>query len=175
MSRVANNPVTVPAAVEVKVEGRDLSVKGGKGALSLRLHESVSVEKEGDALRVAPRRPAAAAMAGTTRALLSNMVDGVTKGFEKRLTLNGVGYRCAVQGSKLNLTLGFSHPVVFELPKGISAEAPSQTEIVLKGIDKQAVGQAAAEIRAFRPPEPYKGKGISYADERVRRKEAKKK
>ena len=175
MSRVANNPVSLPSGVEIKLEGKDLSVKGSKGTLQLTVHDTVVVKQEDNTLTFAAASNDARAMAGTTRALVNNMVVGVTDGFEKRLQLNGVGYRCAVQGNKLNLTLGFSHPVVYELPEGISAEAPSQTEILIKGIDKQAVGQAAAEVRAFRPPEPYKGKGVRYADEHVRRKEAKKK
>jgi large subunit ribosomal protein L6 len=175
MSRVASNPVTLPSGVEVKLDGRDLSVKGSKGTLQLTVHEGVEVKQEENTLTFAARNKDSIPMSGTTRALVNNMVLGVSNGFEKKLQLNGVGYRCAVQGKKLNLTLGFSHPVVYELPEGISAETPSQTEIVVKGIDKQAVGQAAAEIRAFRPPEPYKGKGVRYADEHVRRKEAKKK
>ena len=175
MSRVANNPVAVPSGVEIKLDGRDLSVKGSKGTMTMTLDESVEVNQEDNALTFAARTPRAVAMSGTTRALVNNMVVGVSDGFERKLVLNGVGYRAAVQGKKLNLTLGFSHPVEYELPEGISAETPSQTEILLKGIDKQALGQAAAEIRAFRPPEPYKGKGVRYADEYVRRKEAKKK
>jgi len=175
MSRVANNPVTLPSGVEVKLDGSDLSVKGSKGTLQLTVHSGVEVKHEDSTLTFAAKDKDAIAMSGTTRALVNNMVVGVTDGFEKKLVLNGVGYRCALQGKKLNLTLGFSHPVVYELPEGISADTPSQTEIIVKGIDKQAVGQAAAEIRAFRPPEPYKGKGVRYADEHVRRKEAKKK
>jgi large subunit ribosomal protein L6 len=175
MSRVANNPVTLPSGVEVKLEGQDLSVKGTKGTLQLTVHDDIEVKQEDSTLTFSAGDSGNVAMAGTTRALVNNMVVGVSDGFEKKLQLNGVGYRVAVQGKKLNLTLGFSHPVEYELPEGISAEAPSQTEIVIKGIDKQAVGQAAAEIRAFRPPEPYKGKGVRYADEYVRRKEAKKK
>ena len=175
MSRVANNPVTLPSGVEVKLEGHDLSVKGSKGTLQMTVHGEVEVKQVDNTLTFAAANSDARALAGTTRALVNNMVVGVTDGYEKKLQLNGVGYRCAVQGKKLNLTLGFSHPVVYELPEGISAETPSQTEIIIKGIDKQAVGQAAAEIRAFRPPEPYKGKGVRYADEHVRRKEAKKK
>jgi large subunit ribosomal protein L6 len=175
MSRVASNPITLPSGVEIKLEGQDLSVKGSKGALTLVVHEGVEVKQEEGTLKFAARNKDAIAMSGTTRALVNNMVLGVTEGFEKKLVLNGVGYRVASSGNKLNLTLGFSHPVAYELPEGISAETPSQTEIVVKGIDKQAVGQAAAEIRAFRPPEPYKGKGVRYADEYVRRKEAKKK
>ena len=175
MSRIANNPVTLPSGVEVKLEGQELSVKGSKGSLQMTVHGTVEVKQEDSTLTFAAANNDARAMAGTTRALVNNMVVGVTDGFEKKLQLNGVGYRCAVQGKKLNLTLGFSHPVAYELPEGISAETPSQTEIIVRGIDKQAVGQAAAEIRAFRPPEPYKGKGVRYADEHVRRKEAKKK
>ena len=175
MSRVANSPVSLPSGVEVKLDGRDISVKGSKGTLQMTCHQDVEIKQEDNTLTFAAANGDAVAMAGTTRALVNNMVVGVSDGFEKKLQLNGVGYRCAVQGKKLNLTLGFSHPVEYELPEGISAETPSQTEIVLKGIDKQAVGQAAAEIRAFRPPEPYKGKGVRYADEYVRRKEAKKK
>ncbi len=175
MSRVASNPINLPRGVEVKLDGRDLSVKGSKGTLQLTVHEGVQVKQEDNTLTFAARSKHAIPMSGTMRALVNNMVVGVTDGFEKKLQLNGVGYRCAVQGKKLNLTLGFSHPVEYELPEGISAETPSQTEIVVKGIDKQAVGQAAAVIRAFRPPEPYKGKGVRYADEHVRRKEAKKK
>jgi len=175
MSRVASNPVNLPSGVEVKLDGRELSVKGSKGSLELTLHEGVKVEQEDDVLKFSANNKDAVAMSGTTRALVNNMVVGVSHGFEKKLQLNGVGYRVASSGNKLNLTLGFSHPVVYELPEGVSADTPSQTEIVVKGIDKQAVGQAAAEIRAFRPPEPYKGKGVRYADEHVRRKDAKKK
>lgn len=175
MSRVANNPVTVPSGVEVKLEGQALSVKGSKGALQMTIDSGVQVNHEDNTLTFTVKDAGSVAMSGTTRALVNNMVVGVSDGFERKLVLNGVGYRAAVQGKKLNLTLGFSHPVEYELPEGISAETPSQTEIVLKGIDKQALGQAAAEIRAFRPPEPYKGKGVRYADEYVRRKEAKKK
>ena len=175
MSRVANSPVSVPNGVEVKLDGRDLSVKGSKGTLTMTVDEGVEVTHEDSVLSFAARNTRSVAMSGTTRALVNNMVVGVTDGFERKLVLNGVGYRAALQGKKLNLTVGLSHPVEYELPEGISAETPSQTEIVLKGIDKQALGQAAAEIRSFRPPEPYKGKGIRYADEYVRRKEAKKK
>ena len=175
MSRIASNPVILPSGVEVKLDGRGLSVKGSKGTLELTLYEGVEVEQEDNLLKFSASNREAVAMSGTTRALVNNMVVGVTDGFEKKLQLNGVGYRVAASGNKLNLTLGFSHPVVYELPEGVSAEIPSQTEIVIKGIDKQAVGQAAAEIRAFRPPEPYKGKGVRYADEYVRRKDAKKK
>jgi large subunit ribosomal protein L6 len=154
-----------------------VTVKGDKGELSWSVHEQVELKQEGDELTFGCAREArqAWALAGTTRALVNNMVTGVSKGFEKKLQLNGVGYRAKVTGNVLNLTLGFSHPVDYELPEGVKAETPSQTEVVLTGVDKQKVGQIAAEIRAFRPPEPYKGKGIRYADEHVRRKEAKKK
>jgi len=175
VSRVANRPVTLPGGVDVELDGRELSVKGGRGTLHMTVHEDIEIERKDDTLTFSAGDSGNAAMAGTTRALVNNMVVGVTEGFEKKLLLNGVGYRCALRGGKLNLTLGFSHPVEYELPEGVSAETPSQTEIVLKGIDKQALGQAAAEIRAFRPPEPYKGKGVRYADEYVRRKETKKK
>ncbi len=177
MSRIANKPIPVPQGVEVKLQGQDIAVKGPKGNLSWQVHDSVEVLLEDGVVRVRPRIEAkqAVAMAGTMRALINNMVTGVSQGFEKKLLLQGVGYRAQVQGRKLNLNLGFSHPVVYEVPEGITVETPSQTEIVVKGADKQKVGQVAAEIRAFRPPEPYKGKGIRYADEHVVRKEAKKK
>ena len=174
MSRVANNPVALPSGVEVKINGRDLSVKGGKGTLELTLVDGVEVNQDDNVLTIAYDEKSKA-MAGTTRALVSNMVKGVSEGWEKKLVLNGVGYRAKASGKSVNLTVGLSHPVDYQLPEGVSAETPSQTEIVVKGIDKQAVGQAAAEIRSYRPPEPYKGKGIRYADEYVRRKEAKKK
>lgn len=175
MSRVANNPVELPSGVEVKLEGNDLTVKGSKGSLALSLNEDIQVSQDDNVLSFTYGDDKSKAMAGTTRALVNNMVKGVNEGWEKKLVLNGVGYRANVSGKKVNLTLGLSHPVVYELPEGISAETPSQTEIVVKGIDKQAVGQVAAELRSFRPPEPYKGKGVRYADEHVRRKEAKKK
>ena len=175
MSRVAKYPVNVPAGVEVTLSGTEVNVKGGKGALSLALTEGVTVEQEGSELSVSYVSDAQKAMAGTTRVLVNNMVVGVSAGWEKKLILNGVGYRAKAEGNVLNMTLGLSHPVNYELPEGVSAETPTQTEVVVKGICKQAVGQAAAEIRAFRPPEPYKGKGIRYADEHVRRKDAKKK
>jgi large subunit ribosomal protein L6 len=175
MSRVANSPVELPSGVEVKVDGRDVSVKGSKGTLAFSLVEGVQVSQDDNVLTFAYEGDQCKAMAGTTRALVNNMVKGVTEGWEKKLVLNGVGYRANVSGNKVNLTLGLSHPVEYELPEGVSAETPSQTEIVVKGIDKQVVGQVAAEIRSFRPPEPYKGKGVRYADEYVRRKEAKKK
>ena len=175
MSRVANNPVQLPSGVEVKLEGQDLTVKGSKGTLALSIAEGIQVSQDDNVLSIAYDDEETKAMAGTTRALVNNMVQGVSEGWEKKLVLNGVGYRANVSGTKVNLTVGLSHPVEYELPEGISAETPSQTEIVVKGIDKQAVGQVAAELRNFRPPEPYKGKGIRYADEHVRRKEAKKK
>jgi len=175
MSRVANNPVTLPSGVEVKQDGRDVTIKGGKGSLVLSLVEGVNVSQDDNVLTIAYDSDKFKAMAGTTRALLNNMVIGVSEGWEKKLILNGVGYRAKATGKSINLTLGFSHPVDYTLPEGVTVETPSQTEVVVKGFDKQAVGQAAAEIRSFRPPEPYKGKGIRYADERVRRKEAKKK
>jgi large subunit ribosomal protein L6 len=177
MSRVANNPIAVPSGVEVKLDGQHIRVKGSKGELDMNVHQDVEITQNDGALQVAPRSPEkqSRAMAGTTRALVFNMVTGVSTGFERRLQLQGVGYRAQAQGNKLNLQLGFSHPVEYELPQGISVETPSQTEIVVTGTDKQLVGQVSAEIRAFRPPEPYKGKGVRYANERVRRKEAKKK
>ena len=177
MSRVASNPVALPSGVEVKLADSQIEVKGGKGSLSMELNPVVEVNQEGSTITFAAKNSTkfSKAMSGTTRALVNNMVQGVSAGFEKKLQLIGVGYRVQVQGQKLNLSLGFSHPVVYELPQGIKAEAPSQTDIVLTGVDKQQLGQVAAEIRAFRPPEPYKGKGVRYADEYVRRKEAKKK
>ncbi len=175
MSRVASNPVELPSGVEVKLNGSDLTVKGSKGTLELSLFEGVQVSQDDKVLTFAYDSEKSKAMAGTTRALVSNMVKGVSEGWEKKLILNGVGYRAKASGQTVNLTVGLSHPVDYQLPEGVSAETPSQTEVVVTGIDKQAVGQAAAEIRSFRPPEPYKGKGIRYADEYVRRKEAKKK
>lgn len=175
MSRVANSPVELPNGVEVKIDGQELTVKGSKGSLELSLVDGVQVNQEENVLTIAYESDKSKAMAGTTRALVNNMVLGVTEGWEKKLVLNGVGYRAKASGKSVNLTVGLSHQVDYQLPEGVSAETPSQTEIVVKGIDKQAVGQAAAEIRAFRPPEPYKGKGVRYADEYVRRKEAKKK
>ncbi len=177
MSRVANSPVEVPAGVQVTLKGQDLSVKGSKGTLALEIHGNVEVAQNENVLTFAARDGAkqSRALAGTTRALVNNMVKGVSEGFEKKLVLNGVGYRAKAAGKSVDLTLGFSHPVVYDLPEGVKAETPSQTEIVLKSADKQLLGQVAAEIRAFRPPEPYKGKGVRYADEYVRRKEAKKK
>ena len=177
MSRVAKVPVELPKGVEFKQEGNVVTFKGGNGSLSLELNTEVQIAVDEGAITVTPRSGSrfASAMSGTTRALLANMAQGVGSGFERKLELVGVGYRAQLQGNKLNLTLGFSHPVVYEAPGGISIETPSQTEILIKGADKQKVGQVAAEIRRFRPPEPYKGKGVRYADERVVLKEAKKK
>jgi large subunit ribosomal protein L6 len=167
--------VNLPKGVDVKVEGMNIMVKGGKGALDLTLTDGIGVSVEDDVATITFDGDAQRAMAGTTRSLLANMVKGVSEGWEKRLVLNGVGYRAKASGKTVNLTIGLSHPVDYTLAEGLSADTPTQTEIVITGIDKQAVGQAAAEIRSFRPPEPYKGKGIRYADEHVRRKEAKKK
>lgn len=177
MSRIAKSPVKIPSGVEVKLDAESITVKGGKTTLSQAQHPSVEIKQDGEELTFAPRDGGkiAHAMSGTMRALINNMVVGVTQGFEKKLQLNGVGYRAKASGSSVNLTLGFSHPVDYALPVGVTAETPSNTEIVLKSADKQLLGQAAAEIRAYRPPEPYKGKGVRYADEYVRRKEAKKK
>jgi large subunit ribosomal protein L6 len=175
MSRVAKSPVVVPAGVEVKLDGSNVSVKGGKGALSINLHDIVAVQLNDGVVTFDVKDGRSWAHAGTARALVNNMVLGVTKGFEKKLELIGVGYRAKAAGKTLNLTLGFSHPIDYQLPEGVTAETPTQTEILLRAADKQLLGQAAAEIRAFRPPEPYKGKGIRYSDERVLRKEAKKK
>ena len=175
MSRVAKNPVDLPSGVEVKMSGRNIQVKGPKGELSLDLHPTVGMVHEDNQIRLAASTgDSAMAMAGTMRALVSNMVTGVSVGYEKKLTIVGVGYRAQAQGDSLNLSLGFSHPVVYQIAKGVSVETPSQTEIVVSGTDKQLVGQTAAEIRRFRPPEPYKGKGVRYVDEQVRRKQAKK-
>jgi large subunit ribosomal protein L6 len=175
MSRVANNPVNLPKGVEVSIAGNSVAVKGGKGKMEMTLTDGIGVEVNGDVAQIIYDFDTNRAMAGTTRALLNNLVVGVSDGWEKKLVLNGVGYRAKAAGNTVNLSLGLSHPVNYDLPEGLSAETPTQTEIVIRGTDKQAVGQAAAEIRSFRPPEPYKGKGIRYADEYVRRKEAKKK
>jgi large subunit ribosomal protein L6 len=175
MSRVAKKPIPLPKGVEVKLEGQNFEVKGTKGSLTHTIPRGVEVELNDNVLSFQPRQRSAIPIVGTTRALINNMVQGVTQGFEKKLTLVGVGYRAQVQGTNLNLTLGYSHPVNFSLPTGITIETPSQTEIVVKGIDKQIVGQVAAEIRGFRSPEPYKGKGVRYADEHIALKETKKK
>lgn len=177
MSRVGKNPITLPAGVEVKAEAGEIVIKGPLGTLRMATHPAVEVKVEGGAIvcsRVAGAENASA-MWGTLRANLNNMVTGVSKGFEKKLTLVGVGYRAQAQGDAVNLTLGFSHPVVHKMPEGVKVETPSQTEILVKGVDKQKVGQVAAEIRAYRSPEPYKGKGVRYVDEVVSLKETKKK
>lgn len=174
MSRVAKMPVTIPKGVECKVDAETITVKGPKGALELAVLAGVDVAIEGNTLECKPRRPGDNKMAGTARALIANMVEGVSEGYVRKLELVGVGYRAAMQGKDLNLTLGFSHPVVFHAPEGIEVEVPVQTEILIKGADKQRVGEVAAKIRAFRPPEPYKGKGVRYAGEKITLKEAKK-
>ena len=175
MSRIGNSPVKVPPKVEVTLAGGEISVKGPLGSLSRRFGESVEIQKNGDTLTFKAANAEANAMHGTVRALVAGMVKGVIEGYEKRLALVGVGYRAQAAGDKLNLSLGFSHPIVHKMPKGVKVETPQQTEIVIKGPDKQQVGQVAAEIRAYRPPEPYKGKGVRYAGEHVTLKETKKK
>ena len=177
MSRVAKNPVAIPQGVEVMISDAEIAVKGPLGTLRQPLTGEVSVVREGDAVVCKAREGAenARAMSGTVRALVNNMVEGVSKGFERKLNLVGVGFRAQAQGQKLNLQIGFSHPVVKEMPEGIKVECPTPTEILIKGADRQVVGQLAAEVRAFRPPEPYKGKGIRYSDEKVTLKETKKK
>ena len=177
MSRVGKLPVAVPAGVEVALKDDQISVKGAGGALALAQHALVSVKQEAGKLTFAPidDTRAADAMSGTMRQLVNNMVLGVSKGFEKKLTLIGVGYKAQAQGNKLNLTVGYSHPVNMEMPAGVSVATPTPTEIIIKGADRQRVGQIAAEVRGVRPPEPYKGKGIRYADEKVTIKETKKK
>lgn len=177
MSRVAKSPIAVPKGVQVTVADGLVTVKGTKGSLDLVIDSAIEVLVEGEVVRVVPRVLSADSwmLAGTTRANLNNLVRGVSVGFEKKLELVGVGYRAQAQGRVVNLTLGFSHPVAYQLPEGITAETPTQTEIIIKGLDKQLIGLVAAKIRAFRPPEPYKGKGVRYAGERVRQKEAKKK
>jgi large subunit ribosomal protein L6 len=176
MSRVARKAIPLPKGVEVKINGADVAIKGAKGAMTHRLPAGVEVSMEGQSVKVGMRdhSKTASQQAGTTRALLNNTVRGVSSGFERKLEINGVGYRAQVQGKTLNLTLGFSHPVNFPIPEGIVIETPSQTEVVVKGVNKQQVGQVAAKIRAYRPPEPYKGKGVKYADEVILRKETKK-
>jgi large subunit ribosomal protein L6 len=177
MSRVANKPVEMPKGVEVTINRQDLSCKGSKGSLQLKLHSDVTIEQSDNELNIKPRNNSrqAIALAGTMRSLVQNMVTGVSAGFEKKLELRGVGYRAQAQGNKINLNLGFSHPVEHIIPEGVKVETPSQTEIVISGIDKQQVGQVAADIRAYRTPEPYKGKGVRYLGEHVIMKEAKKK
>lgn len=177
MSRVAKQPVDLPKGVTITVSGQEVSAKGPKGNLSVVLHSSVQVAQEEGQLTVSPIKESKDGfmMAGTMRSLLSNLVIGVSDGWEKKLALVGVGYRAKAEGTKVNLTLGFSHPVVFDVPQGVTVETPSQTEIIVKGADKQAVGQVAAELRAYRSPEPYKGKGVRYVGEHISLKEAKKK
>jgi large subunit ribosomal protein L6 len=175
MSRIGNNPVKLPPKVEVALAAGEISVKGPLGSLSRKFGDQVSIEKDGEQLVFKAANDEARALQGTLRALVAGMVKGVTQGFEKKLTLVGVGYRAQAAGDKINLSLGFSHPIVHMMPKGVKVETPVQTEILVKGIDKQQVGQVAAEIRAYRPPEPYKGKGVRYHDERVVIKETKKK
>ena len=177
MSRIAKAPVDILSGVDVSIAGQVVTLKGTKGTLTRTFNDAVEIVQEENQLKTLPREGKANgwAQAGTARSLLNAMVIGVSQGFEKKLLLNGVGYRASAQGNKLNLTLGFSHPVAYEMPAGISVETPTQTEILVKGVDKQLVGQVAANIRGYRPPEPYKGKGVRLADEVVRRKEAKKK
>ena len=177
MSRIAKNPIAVPKGVEVTVSAEQVAVKGPLGTLTQRLSSDIRLERDGDTLlcKVNNESTQANAMSGTIRALVANMVEGVTKGIERKLTLVGVGYRAQAQGDKLNLALGFSHPVSYAIPEGISSETPSPTEILIKGADRQRVGQTAAEIRGIRPPEPYKGKGVRYSDEKISLKEGKKK
>ncbi len=170
-------PISVPSGVDVSISGQTVNIKGSKGNLAHEVHPAVEISRDEQAVNFAPRagEDNGVAQAGTARSLIHNMIVGVSEGFEKKLELVGVGYRAQAQGNTLNLTLGFSHPVNYKVPEGISVETPSQTEVLVKGIDKQKVGQVAAEIRAYRPPEPYKGKGVKYADEHIVRKEAKKK
>jgi len=177
MSRIAKEPVELPKGVEFKQDGDIIKLKGAKGELSLQLNSEVELKQDENRLSISPRSGSrfATAVAGTMRSIIANMAKGVTEGFERKLELVGVGYRAKAQGKKINLTLGFSHPVEYTVPDGITVETPSQTEIVIRGADKQQVGQVSAEIRRFRPPEPYKGKGVRYAGERVSLKEAKKK
>ncbi len=177
MSRIANKPVEIPSGVDVTISGQSVTVKGKNGEMSFDVNDKVEVSQNDNVLNFKGREGVAnsVAMAGTMRSITNNMVIGVSTGFEKKLELIGVGYRAQAQGKTLNLTLGFSHPVNYAVPDGITVETPSQTEIIVKGADKQSVGQVSAEIRAYRPPEPYKGKGVRYSDERVIRKEAKKK
>ena len=174
MSRVAKLPIALPKGVEFKNENGQLNVKGGKGNLSMAQPEGIEIKVENDEIQLSPARPERTAMTGTLRAILANMVKGVSDGFERKLELVGVGYRAAMQGKDLNLSLGFSHPVLFKTPDGITITTPTQTEILVAGADKQLVGEVAAKIRGYRPPEPYKGKGVKYSDEVIIRKEAKK-
>ena len=177
LSRMAKTPLAIPAGVEVTIDGSNVKVKGSLGTLEYTFNDTVTITKDGANIVFATKEESkfAKALSGTVKAVMTNMVTGVTKGFEKKLTILGVGYRAQAQGANLNLTLGFSHPIVFQAPAGIKVETPTQTEILIKGIDKQLVGQAAADIRSYRPVEPYKGKGVRYADEVVILKETKKK
>jgi large subunit ribosomal protein L6 len=177
MSRIAKNPVAIPSGVEVKLNAGKLNIKGPKGTLEYEVHPNVKVTQEGGQLKFERTNDStlARAVSGTTRAIVNNMVQGVSKGFEKKLSIIGVGYRAAVQGKKLNLTLGYSHPIAYDIPNGITIECPDQTNIVVRGADRQLVGQVSAEIRGYRAPEPYKGKGVRYVDETIVKKEAKKK
>jgi large subunit ribosomal protein L6 len=177
MSRIAKAPVVLPKGVEAQIANGVVSIKGAKNTLTLALHNNVQIVNEDNELKVSPKNnsKAADALAGTTRALVQNMVNGVSKGFERKLELVGVGYRAKATGKTVNLTLGFSHPIDYELPEGVTAETPTQTEILLKSADRQLIGHVAAELRRFRAPEPYKGKGVRYSGEAVYRKEAKKK
>ncbi|RLJ18713.1 50S ribosomal protein L6 [bacterium endosymbiont of Escarpia laminata] len=177
MSRIAKSPISLPSGVEVKLDGQSVTVKGPKGSMELIVNDLVTINQDDGVINVSPKQEdkPSWAMAGTMRALINNLVTGVTQGFERKLELVGVGYRAQVKGKVLNLSLGFSHPVEYPVPEGIEIVTPSQTEIVVSGTDKQLVGQVAAEVRAYRPPEPYKGKGVRYSDEHVIRKEAKKK
>lgn len=177
MSRIAKMPIELPSGVAATINGQNINIKGSKGAFDYVINDLVTISQEGNELIVKPKDESNKkhwSMAGTMRAIAGNMVTGVSDGFEKKLELVGVGYRAQAQGNKLNLTLGYSHPIVHDIPAGVTVETPSQTEIILRGIDKQVIGQTAAEIRSYRPPEPYKGKGVKYADERIIRKEAKK-
>jgi large subunit ribosomal protein L6 len=176
MSRIANKPVSIPKGVEASITGANIRIKGKKGEIAFAVPSQVKVVQDGGVIKISVvnKSKLANAMSGTTRALIQNMMTGVSEGFQKKLDIVGVGYRAAVQGKKLNLTLGYSHPVEFPIPDGITIETPSQTEVIIKGVDKQQVGQVAANIRAYRPPEPYKGKGVKYSNEQIVRKEAKK-
>ena len=175
MSRIAKQPIEIPSDIDVKLQGQHLTAKGPVGEMSMMIHSDVCVEQNEKWLCVQIEKSKNIAMAGTMRSLMNNLITGVSKGFERKLELVGVGYRAQSKGKKLNLSLGFSHPIDYSIPDGIKIETPSQTEVLIKGADKQKVGQVAAEIRGFRPPEPYKGKGVKYAEERIIRKEAKKK
>jgi large subunit ribosomal protein L6 len=175
MSRIAKEPVVIPTGVDVKLNGQHLAVKGSLGEMSMNIHDDVCMEHNDNEINDHVEKTKSLAMAGTMRSLVNNLVIGVSKGFEKKLELVGVGYRAQAKGKVLNLNLGFSHPVDYVIPEGVKIETPSQTEVVITGSDKQKIGQVAADIRAYRPPEPYKGKGVKYSDERIVRKEAKKK